>query len=494
MASGKKVTLDLYGDGLIEVTVNGKLSDALIENKGRILAEGGNIQITAKAAKATLDNIVNNEGIISASSATVQGGKIILSGGKHGTVRNDGLIEAVGGAGGSVKVKAERFENGGTSAPSSSPYNGLPKVLTGGGNITIATSGDIEIKEGSIDAAGGDIALKNRGSFYSRANTLKTSGTGTIRLNQNQSSADDAKIQVAIDAVSNTGTGRNTINVGAGTYAESVRVDHANVSLKGANSHHGHLPYFKHGIFHHGRKTVIAPTNAGVYITADNAVIDGFEIKGGVSGVRVNNADHAVIKNNFIHDQFHPSAEGDNTAGFATGDGVFLQNSANSRVSNNYIKHANDDGIHAVDVTNFKVKRNVIFDGGNGDEGIAISRATGKTSVTHNIILSARRDGIQLVDVDGRSVVSNNFIYKAGRSGINFVNVTGKSVIDNNYIFRTGSFGIDIQGSDNVVIGKGRKGNWIHKADIGINLSNSSNIKLGNNKITAVNTDIVVLP
>ncbi|MEZ5918472.1 MAG: hypothetical protein R3D66_00605 [Alphaproteobacteria bacterium] len=35
-AAGEKVTLDLYGDGLVEVAVDGELADALLENKGEI--------------------------------------------------------------------------------------------------------------------------------------------------------------------------------------------------------------------------------------------------------------------------------------------------------------------------------------------------------------------------------------------------------------------------------------------------------------------------
>ena len=69
---------------------------------GSIEAEGGVVNITAKAAKNAVDNLINNEGIITASSATVQGGKIILNGGDKGTINNSGLIET--SAGGSIEV------------------------------------------------------------------------------------------------------------------------------------------------------------------------------------------------------------------------------------------------------------------------------------------------------------------------------------------------------------------------------------------------------
>lgn len=547
MASGEAVTLDLYGDGLVEVAVNGELSDALIENKGKILAEGGMIQISAEAAKNTLDNIINNEGIISAASAYVEGGKIILSGGDHGTVRNAGKIDTRGNNhnGGEVIISGERYLHGGeatpvvtasahtnnghgnnldgvddnnpgkgkggpnalkendgfdedeklfadeySSASIGSIYTGIPKILTGGSDVKINTTGDVVIESGFIKAAGGNIDIQNQGSFYSVANSLRTRGTGAISLNQNQSLAGDAKIQTAIDALYNLGTGLNTITVGAGDYNENVNVDHANVYLKGANaSRHGHSAL--------GRlaESTIVPSYTGFYITADNATIDGFKISGGVSGVRVNGADNISIKNNYIQNQFHYSAEGNSYGGFATGDGIFVQNSSNSLISDNYVQHVNDDGIHAVDVHNLTVTKNLIHDNGNGDEGIAISRATGTTKVIGNTIMNARRDAIQLVDVNGTNLVTNNIVFRAQRSGINFVNVTGYSIIDNNQIHYVGQIGIDVVNSDNVLIGDqdslNGSGNRITNTPIAIKNSNNTNIVIEDNVFSNNGQNIV---
>ncbi len=513
MGAAQTVTVDLHGDGLLELALDGELRRALIENNGRILAEGGTVQMTALAARKVAGSIVNNTGIINAASAVEVGGKIILSGGKHGTIRNTGAIST--SEGGSVEISGKRFVQGRAEsfAPSFSlvpvrkpvpAHSGQPYIQTAGGDVSIETSGDVEIQGGYIDAAGGDIDIDNEGTFYSaNHNTLRTTGEGTIELNQNQPyhmypvyeneeasvtpaaiyyPGPVASIQNAIDAINNTGTGTNTIDVGAGTYNEAVRIDHDNIVLNGANAGvHGRSP------LRSPLETVIVPNSPGVYITADNAVVDGFEIVGGESGVRVNGGDNATIINNVIHDQYHPTGEGDSEGAYAAGDGIFVQNSTGTTIDSNYIHGMNDDGIHAVDVVDLTITKNVIYDAGAGDEGIAIAHASGDIVVDRNTIISARRDAIQLIDVDGVVSVSNNIMFHAGRSGINLVDVSGDVSVDENTIAYTG-MGLDIVNSENVFA----EGNDIHHVDLGAKVSSSSDITLEGNKINHAGEGILV--
>ncbi len=109
MASGSKVTLDLYGDNLIEIAVDDKATDGLIKNSGIINAEGGVVAMSVQTAKAAVDDAINMGGVVNASSATVQGGKIVLSGGKSGVVKVAGKLDASGEIGGTVKVTGENI-------------------------------------------------------------------------------------------------------------------------------------------------------------------------------------------------------------------------------------------------------------------------------------------------------------------------------------------------------------------------------------------------
>lgn len=107
MASGEKVTIDMYGDGLFEVAVEGEAAEGLIENTGTIKAEGGDVLITVAAAKDVVDNVINMDGVVDVSSVSVKGGKIVLSGGKSGTVNVSGKLKANGTTGGTITVTGE---------------------------------------------------------------------------------------------------------------------------------------------------------------------------------------------------------------------------------------------------------------------------------------------------------------------------------------------------------------------------------------------------
>jgi filamentous hemagglutinin family protein len=107
MAGGHKVTLDLYGDNLVEIAVSDAAADALLENAGTINAEGGQVLMTAQAAKAAVDDVINMSGVVDVSSVEVKGGKIVLSGGKKGAVSVSGELKAAGTTGGSVNVTGQ---------------------------------------------------------------------------------------------------------------------------------------------------------------------------------------------------------------------------------------------------------------------------------------------------------------------------------------------------------------------------------------------------
>lgn len=54
LASGGTVTVDLYGDKLVELEVNGELANSFVENSGTIEANGGRVALTAKAAQGVV--------------------------------------------------------------------------------------------------------------------------------------------------------------------------------------------------------------------------------------------------------------------------------------------------------------------------------------------------------------------------------------------------------------------------------------------------------
>src|SRR5450759_930246 len=101
LAAGNAVTLDMAGDGLLNVTVNQGAVNALVQNGGVIRADGGQVLLTAQAAGNLLQSAVNNTGVIQAQTVENHTGTIRLLGDmQSGTVNLGGTLDASGtGAG-----------------------------------------------------------------------------------------------------------------------------------------------------------------------------------------------------------------------------------------------------------------------------------------------------------------------------------------------------------------------------------------------------------
>jgi filamentous hemagglutinin family protein len=81
LAAGSAMTLDMAGDGLLNVSVNESALNALVQNGGLIRADGGQVLLTTQAAGSLLQNSVNNTGVIQAQTLENHNGTIRLLGG-----------------------------------------------------------------------------------------------------------------------------------------------------------------------------------------------------------------------------------------------------------------------------------------------------------------------------------------------------------------------------------------------------------------------------
>ncbi len=153
-------TVDFQGDGLLRYaittpTVTATSGKTGASNSGTISA--GRVVMTARAAADVQDAVVNNTGMISASSVRVQDGEVILDGG-DGDVAVGGTVTATGTASGTT---------GGD-------------VTVTGRNITVADGTKIDA---SGDAGGGTVKIggdpHGAGPTPDAANT--TVGTASIK-------------------------------------------------------------------------------------------------------------------------------------------------------------------------------------------------------------------------------------------------------------------------------------------------------------------------
>ena len=90
LSSGNSFTLDLYGDKLIQLSPSdqianqvidvstGKPLTSLVTNEGKLSANGGRVELTAAAARAVVDSVINTSGVIEANSVGTRNGMIVL--------------------------------------------------------------------------------------------------------------------------------------------------------------------------------------------------------------------------------------------------------------------------------------------------------------------------------------------------------------------------------------------------------------------------------
>ncbi|HLG43398.1 MAG TPA: filamentous hemagglutinin N-terminal domain-containing protein, partial [Nitrospirales bacterium] len=89
MGAGKAATLDMRGDGLIEFVVtdavsgsvtgpSGETLSSYVSNTGTLQADGGTVALQARAVNSVIKSVVNQEGIVKATSLVDHGGGVKL--------------------------------------------------------------------------------------------------------------------------------------------------------------------------------------------------------------------------------------------------------------------------------------------------------------------------------------------------------------------------------------------------------------------------------
>ncbi len=164
-AAGELVTLDVSGDQFLQVAIPSDSDDAemqaLIENSGRVSAEGGLIEMRAATARDAARQAINMSGVAEARSVSLRNGAIVLGGGAGGTVRVTGRV--------TTQARAPRPQRAHIQLETSL----RPKLRPNGGDITI-TGAQIVLTGATLDAsgaAGGEIRI---GGDYQGGGTLPT--------------------------------------------------------------------------------------------------------------------------------------------------------------------------------------------------------------------------------------------------------------------------------------------------------------------------------
>jgi len=161
LASGDSFTVDLYGDGLLNLQASPQISKQLVANSGKIVANGGTVLLTTAAAETTINSLINMSGVIEANSIGHKNGHVVLyaagSNAVPGNVTgNKGVANGTSTVLVSGTISAQGKKNGQT-----------------GGTVT-ATADNVGILSGaSINASGasGGGTLQIGGDFHGQGAT-----------------------------------------------------------------------------------------------------------------------------------------------------------------------------------------------------------------------------------------------------------------------------------------------------------------------------------
>lgn len=167
LGAGERVTLDVSGDGFLQVAVpsesNDQVMEALVSNTGRIEADGGIVHLKVASARDAARQVINMSGVIEARSVGGVSGAVVL-GGDGGVVEVSGRVD--------------------TSARATIVETSLRPVVRpqDGGSITI-TGEAIELTGATLDASGagaGDGGLIRVGGDYQGGGNLQRASTTTV--------------------------------------------------------------------------------------------------------------------------------------------------------------------------------------------------------------------------------------------------------------------------------------------------------------------------
>ena len=178
LAASDNYTVDLYGDGLINLYASPAITSELVANHGTINASGGSVALSTASASNVVGSLINMDGVINASD-----GAIAVN---AATLENTGTMQATNG---SITITAKNIGQQGTLAANggtinetfSGAYIDNAASLTQAQNISLIGSGTGSslFASGNYNASGvtgGTIAM-TANQMWLYAATLNASGT-----------------------------------------------------------------------------------------------------------------------------------------------------------------------------------------------------------------------------------------------------------------------------------------------------------------------------
>lgn len=255
LTGASEYTINLNGNSIVNLIVDKGVLDAMVENKGTITANGGEIYLTTNAVNELLKGVVNNTGILEASSLDGVTGKIVAY--AHGGTTNiSGTLDATGGfvetsgevlhVSDSTTIKAKDWlldptnitiASGGTE-----PISGNPAGTSTTGDVTISASTIDTVLNGGTNVtltADNNINVNEALSWSKNLLTLTagtSTATGSVYINALMSATGTAGLALNTGASGNVYAGMNgdgfTGRVDlSGTTATTVKINNVDYTV-----------------------------------------------------------------------------------------------------------------------------------------------------------------------------------------------------------------------------------------------------------------------
>ena len=230
LASGDKIRLNFNGDslpGVIGVVIDEGAFDALVENRGAIIADGGKVYLTAKAANELYESRVNTDGLIQARTiGDLKGGIEIYA--HDGTANIAGTLDAsapdkTGGDGGFIETSGGAIkisDNAIITTKSANGANGEWLIDPDGFTVGITTNdGDMSASALTANLANGNVTIS---STNGRGNTGDININGAVSWSENTLTLNVTNNVFVNNTMTATGTAGLTAKYGTGTNADGA--------------------------------------------------------------------------------------------------------------------------------------------------------------------------------------------------------------------------------------------------------------------------------
>ena len=248
LASGDKIRLNFSAttgslrDSLIGVIIDEGTLGALVENKGAVLADGGRVFLTAKAAGDLFDGQINTSGIVQARTISDltggwQSGNIEIYA-RGGTANIGGTLDASapnGGGGGFIETSGDAVKIADSAiitTRSTAGMNGEWLIDPDGFTVGMAANdGDMPAAALNANLANGNVTISSTSGSGIDGNI---NINGAVSWSQNTLTLNAANNVYVNNIMAATGSAGLTVNYGAGINADETPMGFYTATLDGS--------------------------------------------------------------------------------------------------------------------------------------------------------------------------------------------------------------------------------------------------------------------